>query len=210
MEVAFPFCTVPILQVDMSQHQLIHFKGWERPWLCREYRICTLSAVYVFPRVTPEGIHKTVLRVQITYTLEAIIHPTCTTVHCYLSFLHVHSFEHHSCHGALRYTRVDNTLASEVPLRVCGLWQTPTHYRHTLLYSGKFSWGPNFILFVLSLSEQKFNTRNVHYDGHVFLCKMDRTKTKHTNQLEIAQNEIWTPTKISRYTVLYNTAIAPS
>jgi len=66
----------------------------------------------------------------------------------------------------------------------------------TVLYSGKYSWGPNFILFVLSLSEQKFNTQDVRYDGRVFLCKMDRTKIKHTNQLEIAQNEIWTPRKL--------------
>ena len=49
-------------------------------------------------------------------------------------------------------------------------------------YSGKYLWGQNFVLFVLSLSEQKFNTQN---DGCVFLCKMDRTKIKHTNQLEI-------------------------
>jgi len=45
-----------------------------------------------------------------------------------------------------------------------------------LPYSGKFSSGPNSILFVLSLSERKLNTRNVRYDGCVFLCKMDRTK----------------------------------
>ena len=62
-------------------------------------------------------------------------------------------------------------------------------------YSGKYSWGPNFILFVLSLSEWKFNTWNVRYDGRVFLCRMDRTKIKHTNQLEIAQNDIWTTWK---------------
>jgi len=30
---------------------------------------------------------------------------------------------------------------------------------------------------------------------------MDRMKTKHTNQLEVAENETWTPIKISRYTV---------
>jgi len=49
---------------------------------------------------------------------------------------------------------------------------------------------------------QRFNTQNVHYDGHVFLCKMDRTKIKHTNQLKIAQNEIRTPRKFPaiRYT----------
>jgi len=56
-------------------------------------------------------------------------------------------------------------------------------------------WGPKFILFILSLSERKFNTQNVSYDGHAFLCKIDRKKIKHTNQLEIAQNEIWTPRK---------------
>jgi len=50
-------------------------------------------------------------------------------------------------------------------------------------YSKKYSWGPHFVLFILSLSEWKFNTRNVHYDGCVFPCKMDRTKI--TNQLEI-------------------------
>ena len=74
----------------------------------------------------------------------------------------------------------------------------------SILYSGKYSWGPNFVLFVLSLSERKFNTRNVHYGGHVFLCKMDRTKIKHTNHLEIAQNEIWTPWKFPaiRYSIL--------
>jgi len=60
---------------------------------------------------------------------------------------------------------------------------------------GKYSWGPNFILFVFSLSERKFNTQNMRYDGRVFLCKMDRTKIKHTDQMEIAQNEIWTPQK---------------
>ena len=71
-----------------------------------------------------------------------------------------------------------------------------------LLYSGKFSWGPNFVLFVLSLSQRKFNTWNLCYDGHVFLCKMDRMKIKHTNQLEIAQRNLnLNPTKISRSTV---------
>ena len=46
-----------------------------------------------------------------------------------------------------------------------------------LPYSGKYSWGPNFIL---SLSERKFNTRNVRYDGW---CKMDRTKVKLNTQI---------------------------
>jgi len=50
-------------------------------------------------------------------------------------------------------------------------------------YNKKFIWGPNFIV---SLSERKFNTRNVCYDGHVKWTM----KIKHTNQLEIAQNEI--------------------
>jgi len=42
----------------------------------------------------------------------------------------------------------------------------------SVLYSRKFSWGPNFILFVLSL----FNTWNVRYDGRVFLCKIGKNK----------------------------------
>ena len=42
---------------------------------------------------------------------------------------------------------------------------------------------------------QNKNLTRVCYDGRVFLCKMDRTKIKHTNQLEIAQNEILTPRK---------------
>jgi len=47
----------------------------------------------------------------------------------------------------------------------------------------------------------------------VFICKMDRTKIKHTNQQKIAQNQIWTPRKVSCYTViclvweLYKTSI---
>jgi len=32
-------------------------------------------------------------------------------------------------------------------------------------YGGKYLWGPNFVLFILSLSERKFNTRNVRYNG---------------------------------------------
>jgi len=64
-----------------------------------------------------------------------------------------------------------------------------------LLYSGKLSSDPNVILFVLSLSEWKSNTRNVCYNGRIFLCKMDRTKIKRTNQPEMAQNEIWTRRK---------------
>ena len=52
------------------------------------------------------------------------------------------------------------------------------------------------ILF-FSFSEQKFNTRNVCYDRRDFLCKMDGMEIKHMNQLEIAQNKIWTPRKFS-------------
>ena len=37
------------------------------PWLSRVYVICTLSAVLCIPTL---GIHKTALKVQITYTLE--------------------------------------------------------------------------------------------------------------------------------------------
>jgi len=40
--------------------------------------ICTLSAVLCIPE--GEGIHKTALRVQITYTLEAMVQLTCTIV----------------------------------------------------------------------------------------------------------------------------------
>ena len=40
------------------------------------------------------------------------------------------------------------------------------------------------------------NEKVTHETWRVFLCKMDRTKIKHPNQLEIAQNEIWTPRKI--------------
>jgi len=92
-----------------------------------------------------------------------------------------------------------------IPTAVClpdahGEWpgvRTNASHDYVLLYSGKYSWGPNFILFILSLSEQKCNTQNIMlwYDGRVFLCKMDRTKIKHTNQLERAQNEIWDPRK---------------
>jgi len=40
--------------------------------------ICTLSAVLCIPEgeAKPEGIHKTALRVQITYTLEAMVQLT--------------------------------------------------------------------------------------------------------------------------------------
>jgi len=34
-----------------------------------------------------------------------------------------------------------------------------------------------------------------YYNGRIFLCKMDRTKIKRTNQPEMAQNEIWTRRK---------------
>jgi len=58
-------------------------------------------------------------------------------------------------------------------------------------YSRKFLSGPNFVLIILSLSERNFNTRNVRYDGHVFLCKMDRTKIKRMNQLDQWQEMTW-------------------
>jgi len=47
---------------------------------------------------------------------------------------------------------------------------------HVYHVAGNIHGVPNFILFVLSLSEGKFNTRNVRYDGRVFLCKMTEQK----------------------------------
>ena len=76
-----------------------------------------------------------------------------------------------------------------------GLTTAAPYLGHSVQYSRRFLSGPNFVLFILSLSERKLNTRNVRYDGCVFLFKMDRTKIKHTNQLEIAQNKIWTRRK---------------
>ena len=61
--------------------------------------------------------------------------------------------------------------------------------------------GVQILFFSFSSIRTKFNTWNIRYGGHVYLCKMDRTKIKHMNQLEIAQNEIWTPRKFSLYTV---------
>jgi len=55
--------------------------------------------------------------------------------------------------------------------------------------------GSKFRSFRSQSIRMKFNTPNVRYDVHISLCKMDRTKVKHTNQLEITQNEIWTPQK---------------
>jgi len=42
----------------------------------------------------------------------------------------------------------------------------------SILCSRKFSWGPNFVLFVLSL----FNTWNIRYDGRVFLHKIGKNE----------------------------------
>jgi len=67
-----------------------------------------------------------------------------------------------------------------------------------LPYSGKYWWGPNFVLFVLSLSEQNL-THETYIMMGMFSCVMDRTKIKHTNQLEIVQNEIWTPRNFPLY-----------
>jgi len=50
--------------------------------------------------------------------------------------------------------------------------------------------GSKFRSFRSQSIRTKINTQNVHYDGRVFLCKMDKTKIKHMNQLEIAQNKI--------------------
>ena len=102
--------------------------------------------------------------------------------------------------GEAKNYRMMVSLANGIPVlyTLLQLYEPNVHWTVTLiLYSGKLLSGPNFVLFVLSLPEQKLNTWNMRYDGHVFLCKMDRMKIKHTNQLEIAQNEIWTPWKIS-------------
>ena len=55
--------------------------------------------------------------------------------------------------------------------------------------------GSKFRSFRSQSIRTKIYTQNVHYDGCIFLCRMDRMKIKHTNQLEIAQNEIWTSQK---------------
>jgi len=63
-----------------------------------------------------------------------------------------------------------------------------------VLYSGKYFVGSKFRSFHSQSIIRKFKTRNILcYDGCVFLGKMDRMKIKHTNQLEIAQKESWTP-----------------
>ena len=48
------------------------------------------------------------------------------------------------------------------------------------------------IFFSFSVDQKENLTPKKCSDGCVFLCEMDRMKIKHTNQLEIAQNEIWT------------------
>jgi len=57
--------------------------------------------------------------------------------------------------------------------------------------------GVQISFFSFSVYQNENLTQNVCYDGCVFLCKMNRTKIKHTNQLEITQNEIWTPRNLS-------------
>ena len=75
-------------------------------------------------------------------------------------------YSHAACHGEIIFL----TIIILVSLQV----NPHNQYSHCLvLYSGKYSWGPNFVLFILSLLERKFNTQNAYYDGRVFLCKMD-------------------------------------
>ena len=65
-------------------------------------------------------------------------------------------------------------------------------------YSREKMWGPNFILFILSLSERKFNTRNVHYDG-VFSCvKWTERKLTHESPGDKTERNL-DPMKISLY-----------
>ena len=53
--------------------------------------------------------------------------------------------------------------------------------------------GVQILFFLLSV----YQNENLTHEMYVMMCmcKMDRTKIKHTNQLEITQNEIWTPRK---------------
>jgi len=62
----------------------------------------------------------------------------------------------------------------------------------------------SFFSFLVYQNEKLVNTQNVRYDGCVFLCKMDRMKIKHTSQLGIAQNKIWTPRKFSTIYVVFD------
>ena len=68
--------------------------------------------------------------------------------------------------------------------------QAQNNYR----IAGNFC-GVQISFFLFSVYQNENLRRNVCYDGCVFLCKMDRMKIKRTNQLKIAQNEIWTPRK---------------
>jgi len=60
---------------------------------------------YVFPRVKPEGIHKTARRVQITFTLEAMVQLSCSAL-LIVNYVFTVLKRNHSCHGALIYPRV--------------------------------------------------------------------------------------------------------
>ena len=57
-----------------------------------------------------------------------------------------------------------------------GLTTAAPYLGHSVPYSRKFSSGPNFVLFVLSLSEWKLNTQNIRYDGHCFCVKWTERK----------------------------------
>jgi len=81
---------------------------------------------------------KAALRVQITYTPEAMVQLTCTIVHPKLSIMCSQFWKgHRSCPATLTYPRVHRCiLASKTPLSVhgvCTLWpfQMPTHYGTT-------------------------------------------------------------------------------
>jgi len=64
MEVLLPWLLYP----SREQVQVIAV-----PWLSRVYVICTLSAVICIPEGEAWGVHKTARRLQITYTLEAMV-----------------------------------------------------------------------------------------------------------------------------------------
>jgi len=105
--------------------------------------------------------------------------------------------------GKVKNYRMMVSLANGIPVlyTFLQLYEPNVHWTVTLiLYSGKISSGPNFVLFVLSLSERKLNARNIHYFMMgVFSCVKWTTKIKCTNQLEIAQNEIWTRRNLPLY-----------
>jgi len=105
--------------------------------------------------------------------------------------------------GEVKNYRMMVSLANGTPVlyTFLQLYEPNVHWTVTLiLYSGKFSSGPNFVLFVLSLSERKLNARYIHYFMMgVFSCVKWTTIIKRTNQLEIAQNEIWTRRNLPLY-----------